>query len=185
MVPAEYVQLKAFARIDGLYIGIAWIISFACYIGGLTSPLLGMIGTIIAVVSPFYAAMRLRNFRDTNRNGIISFRRAMAYYIFIFFYASLIFALAQYVYFAYIDGGYMINTYNEILSTPEAAAMIKAYGVSTQQMNESLAALRQAKPIYIVLNILTFNLTIGVIMSLPVAAMMKRTTALPQSRTKH
>ena len=169
MTPEEYTQLKAFARVDGAYLGVAWIISFAFYICGLSSPLLGLLGTLIAVLSPVFAAIRLGKFRDNARDGIISFRRAMAYYILMFLYASLLLALAQFVYFAYIDGGY-----SAVMATPEAEAMLKAYGISTQQMQESISALAQTEPIYIVLNILSMNVTVGIILSLPAAAIMKR-----------
>lgn len=179
MTIAEYTQLKAFARIDGAYLGVAWIISFAFYIYGLSSPFLGLCGTTIAVLSPFFAAMRLRKFRDSARDGVMSFGRGMAYYIFMFLYASILFALAQYVYFAYIDGGYLLDTYTAIMDTPEAEAMMGAYGITKQQMTENLSLLGQTEPIYIVLNILTMNLFAGVIMSLPSAAIMKR-SALPQ-----
>ena len=171
MTPEEYTQLKAFARVDGAYLGVAWIISFAFYICGLSSPLLGLLGTLIAVLSPVFAAIRLGKFRDNARDGIISFRRAMAYYILMFLYASLLLALAQFVYFAYIDGGYLVSTYSAVMATPEAEAMLKAYGISTQ---ESISALAQTEPIYIVLNILSMNVTVGIILSLPAAAIMKR-----------
>mgnify|MGYP001157716688 FL=1 len=174
MTPEEYTQLKAFARVDGAYLGVAWIISFAFYICGLSSPLLGLLGTLIAVLSPVFAAIRLGKFRDNARDGIISFRRAMAYYILMFLYASLLLALAQFVYFAYIDGGYLVSTYSAVMATPEAEAMLKAYGISTQQMQESISALAQTEPIYIVLNILSMNVTVGIILSLPAAAIMRR-----------
>lgn len=174
MTPEEYTQLKAFARIDGAYLGVAWIISFAFYISGLSSPILGLLGTVIAVLSPVFAALRLKKFRDNARYGVISFRRAMAYYILMFLYASLLMALAQFIYFAYLDNGYLVSTYSAIMNTPEAEAMLKAYGISTQQMQESISALAQTAPIYIVLNILSMNVTAGIILSLPVAAIMKR-----------
>ena len=60
------------------------------------------------------------------------------------------------------------------MATPEAEAMLKAYGISTQQMQESISALAQTEPIYIVLNILSMNVTVGIILSLPAAAIMRR-----------
>ena len=93
MTTQEYIQLRAFARVDGTYVGILWIASFACYLGGLSSPMLGLVGGILAVASPFFAAKRLIKFRDDIRDGEISGRRSMLYYALMFFYASLLFAL--------------------------------------------------------------------------------------------
>ena len=95
MTTEEYIQLRAFARVDGTYVGILWITSFACYLGGLTSPMLGLIGGIIAIISPFFAAKRLTKFRDDIRDGEISGKRSMLYYALMFFYASLLLALIQ------------------------------------------------------------------------------------------
>ena len=181
MTPEEYQQLKAFARVDGAYLGAVWIASFALYIGGLTSPLMGIAGALMALLSPVFAAFRLAKFRDNARGGAISFRRAAAYYILTFMYASLLMALAQYIYFAYIDGGYIVQAYSAIMSTPEATAMLKAYGMSGQQLQESINLLAQTEPIYIVLNILSMNVTCGIVLSLPAAAIIKR-KALPGSK---
>ena len=181
MTPEEYQQLKAFARVDGAYLGVVWIASFALYIGGLTSPLMGLAGALLAVLSPVFAAVRLAKFRNNARNGIISFRRAAAYYILMFLYASLLMALAQYVYFAYIDGGHLVSAYTALTDTPEAAAMLEAYGMSKQQMQQAISEMAQTDPIYIVLNILSMNVTCGIVLSLPVAAILKR-KALPGSK---
>ncbi len=174
MTPEEYKQLQAFARIDGLYLGLVWIGSFACYIYGLSSPLTGMIGIIAAIVSPFYAATRVRKFRDEARGGIISFARAMYYYIQIFVYAALLFALAQWIYFEFIDQGYLANTYASTLSTPEAEMMMKAYGMTAQQVDDAMAAFRDTSAIAIAANVLSMNIIIGFILSIPVGLLMKK-----------
>ena len=183
MTPAEYTQLKAFAHIDGAYLGVAWIVSFAFYIYGLTNPTLGLLATLIAIGSPVLAALRLRKFRDYAREGVISFRRGVAYYVLMFLYASLLMALAQYVYFAFIDNGHLVSAYTDIMATPEAAMMMKAYGIDAKQMSESISLMAQTDPIYIVLNILSMNVTIGIILSIPVAAILKRNA--PAGRPRH
>ena len=175
MTLEEYSQLKAFARVDGVYVGAAWIVSFAFYVKGLTTPWLGMLGTAIAVISPFAVAMLLKKFRDDARNGVISFRRGMAFYALVFLYASLLLAVAQYAYFAFMDKGYLIECYTAMMHSPEAETMMSAYGVSQQQIDDSLALLRSQKPISIVLNIFSMNIILGLLFSLPAAAVMKRT----------
>ncbi len=174
MTPAEYTQLKAFAKIDGAYLGITWIASFALSLVGLSVPGWSIAGMMLAVLSPVLAAVRLRKFRDVAREGVISFRRAMAYYALTFLYASLLLALAQYVYFAYIDGGYIVRAYTSLFSMPEIAESLRASGISEQQMNEYIRMLGQAEPIHIALNVLSMNVLVGIILSIPVAAILKR-----------
>lgn len=174
MTTQEYIQLRAFARVDGLYIGILWIASFACYIGGMSTPLLGTIGGIIAIASPFYAGKRLAKFRDEIRDGIISGKRSMFYYALMFFYASIIFALAQYIYFAFIDGGYLMRQYISMLSTSEMQEALKVYGMNANEMTQALKEFADSSPIMTSLNIMTMNITIGLLLSLPVALITRR-----------
>lgn len=174
MTISEHLQLRAFARIDGAYLGILWTISFACYIMGMSQPTIGLIGTTTALASPLYAARRLWKFRDDVREGEISFRRSMAYYIFMFFYASILFALAQYAYFEFLDNGFIVRQYIGLLSSPEAQSMLKAYGLTAKEVMDNLNELSQTSAILIATNIMVMNLLIGVILSLPVAAATKR-----------
>ena len=174
MTTQEYIQLRAFARVDGTYVGILWIASFACYLGGLSSPMLGLVGGILAVASPFFAAKRLIKFRDDIRDGEISGRRSMLYYALMFFYASLLFALAQYLYFAFLDGGYLMREYTSMLSSPEMKQAMQAYGMTADQLMEGLKEFANTSPIMTELNIMTMNITIGLIFSLPVSLITRR-----------
>lgn len=174
MTTQEYIQLRAFARVDGTYVGILWIASFACYLGGLSSPMLGLVGGILAVASPFFAAKRLIKFRDDIRDGEISGRRSMLYYALMFFYASLLFALAQYLYFAFLDGGYLMREYTSMLSSPEMKQAMQAYGMTADQLMEGLKEFANTSPIMTALNIMTMNITIGLICSLPVSLFTRR-----------
>lgn len=49
--PEEIIQLKAFARQDGTFLGLIWIASFACYVGEFHTSSLGMLALILAVIS--------------------------------------------------------------------------------------------------------------------------------------
>lgn len=174
MSPAEYIQLKAFARYDGLALAALWVASFACYIIGLSSPLWTLVGMVLAVVSPFFVARRLRFFRDIAREGSISFMRGWVFVVFVFFYASLLFALAQYAYFAFLDKGYLLETINSLFENEQTRQMIDQNGMGSM-LRDSLTEIRQMRPIDIALNMLTSNIMVGMLLGLPIAAMMKRT----------
>ena len=51
MTPAEYIQLKAFARQDGALLFLLWIASFACYIIGISSPLYATVALVLMVIA--------------------------------------------------------------------------------------------------------------------------------------
>ncbi len=175
MTPEEYVQLKAFARQDGALLSLLWIGALVCYIQGLTNPILGMAALVIIFISPFYAANRLRHFRDFAREGIISFRRGYAYTVMTFFYAGLLLAAALYIYFAFIDKGYLLGKFTEMLSSEQNQQVLKMYGM-TDQIDEGLKGLAAMRPIDYALNMLTINIMSGFFLGLPIAALMRRET---------
>ncbi|MBR1933305.1 MAG: DUF4199 domain-containing protein [Prevotella sp.] len=173
MTPAEYVQLKAFARIDGLFLALLWLASFACYIVGLSSPLWAMGALLLAFVTPFFVAQRLRLFRDVAREGAISFRRGWGYVVLVFFYAGVLFAMAQYAYFAYMDQGYLLHSLQSMMESPEAREMMTQSGMQ-DAMKDSLSQLQAMRPIDLALNILTTNIMAGILLGLPIAAVVKQ-----------
>ncbi len=170
----EYEQLKAFARIDGAWVGLLWLVSFAGFIAEFRMPLLGTLALLVGVGSIVFAAMRLRRFRDTILPGIISFRRAFAYSFCIYFYASLIMALGQYAYFQFLDGGYIMAQYAAQVGTPEFKELMTAAGVDEQGLSVAMDTLANLRPIDIAMQFLSTNLILGAAVSLPMAAMMAR-----------
>ena len=156
-------------------LSVLWIGSFACYIFGITNPLLGMLALLLIVVSPLFAANRLRHFRDGVREGVISFGRGYAYTALVFFYAAVLLAAAIYIYFAFIDNGYLLSTVNQFLLTKEGKQIIELYGLA-DQLQENLKTLAEMRPIDYAVNMLSVNITIGLLLALPIAAVYKRAT---------
>ncbi|MBP5338792.1 MAG: DUF4199 domain-containing protein [Prevotella sp.] len=173
MTAQEYLQLKAFARIDGAKLSLLWIASFALYIIGLTSPGYGLAALVLVLVTPFFVGSCLRHFRDDGLEGSISLLRGWAYTVFVFFYGGLLFALAQWAYLTYMDQGYLMKTITQMLTTPEATESLRQMGLS-DALDESLQALGQMRPIDLSLNMLTSNILIGVVLGLPIAAVMQK-----------
>ena len=177
MTPAEYIQLKAYARQDGFFLALLWTASFACYILGITNELLGMLALGLAVMTPFFVAGRLRKFRDEGREGLISFGRGYAYTVFVFFYGAVLLAVVQFLYFAYMDQGYLLSSFSKMLSSDEGRALVSQYGM-TQMVEESLSEMANIRPIDYALNILTVNIVIGFVLALPIGLVMQRSKAI-------
>ncbi len=173
MTPEEYKQLKAFARQDGALLSLLWIGALVCYIQGLSSPMLAMIAILLIVVSPFYAANRLRHFRDEARQGIISFMRAYGYTVLTYFYGGLLMAVAVFAYFQFMDNGFLLGKLTAMLNTAEGQQVVKIYGMS-EEISQSMAELAKMRPIDYALNMLTVIISTGFILGLPTAALMRR-----------
>ena len=179
MTPPEYIQLKAYARQDGFFLFLLWTASFASYIMGITNQLLGMLAIILAVMTPFFVAGRLRKFRDEGLAGIISFRRSYAYTIFVFFYGAVLLAVVQFLYFAYMDHGYLLSSLSKVLSSDEGRQLVQQYGMA-QMVSESLSQMAATRPIDHALNILTINIILGFIFGIPISLVMQRRVAPKQ-----
>ena len=173
MTAPEYVQLKAYARQDGFFLALLWTASFACYILGITNEMLGMLALGLAIASPFFVAGRLRKFRDEGREGMISFGRGYAYTIFVFFYGAILLAVVQFLYFAYMDHGYLLSSFSKMLSSDEGRALVSQYGM-TQMVEDGLAEMANTRPIDYALNILSMNIIIGFILGVPIGLVMQR-----------
>ena len=173
MTAPEYVQLKAYARQDGFFLALLWTASFACYILGVTNHIMEMLALGLAITTPFFVAGRLRKFRDEGREGLISFGRSYAYTIFVFFYGAVLLAVVQFLYFAYMDNGYLLSNFSKMLSTEEGRALVTQYGM-TQMVEEGLAEMANIRPIDYALNILTMNIMIGFVLGIPIGLVMQR-----------
>lgn len=169
----EYEQIKAFARIDGAIMGVMWIISFACFIAQFYMPLLNMAALIFGVASIIISAIRLRNFRDNILDGVISYWRAYGYSLLTYFYAALLLAAAQYIYFQFIDHGFLLNQYTAMTSSPEFKSMMTLYGIKADEMKLTMDTIATLRPIDIALQFLTTNLFFGIVISWPMAALIK------------
>ncbi len=170
----EYEQLTAYARIDGAIVGCMWIASFACFVINFRYPIVGMIGLIIGVVSIVWACLRLRRFRDNILDGVISFRRAFCYSILIYLHAALIMAFGQYAYLQFMDHGYLISQYTQIMSNPDFISMLNLYGMTQDNVKLAMDTLANLRPIDFSLQFFTMNIILGIIVSLPIAFMIKQ-----------
>lgn len=171
----DFEQLKAFARIDGMLVVLLWTASFLCCMKMAMNPMLFLIALAIGAFSLAYAAMRLKRFRDTILDGYISYRRALAYSIMTYLYASLLFAGIQFIYFQFIDGGSFINMQLEAIKDPQAQKMMQSvYGLTPQDIEFAVENLRALTPIRIAMQFFTTNVLMGLIVSVPVALIMQR-----------
>lgn len=183
MINFEHIiQVKAFARQDGALLALLWIASFACLIYIPALPL----GNIFALATPLFVGWRLVKFRNYALDGAISLRRGFAYSTYTFFYASAIFAIAQYLYFKFLDNGVFLSMLTEAMKA--VAPMYKESGATQDELKESMDMLTTLTPIQWTLMFMMQNLLMGLIASLPIAAVCARrggkTTNINQRHNK-
>lgn len=170
----EYIQFKAYARQYGAMMGLVWVLSFACFVGGVKWPMLSFGFQISIMMIPFLASFFVRAYRDGVLNGLISFRRAFGFSLFIFFYAMLILAICQWAYFQYLDGGLIMGNMMKLVTTPEYEEMLKQMQIDKELMKQQIESLAEVRPIDFALSFMWMNTFAGVVISWLVALFTKR-----------
>ena len=152
--PDTLIQLKAFARQDGLFLSLFWTASFAMTMMAPQS----IWGNVLAMATPFFMGWRTTLFRD--------------------FYASLVFALVQYVYFRFLDNGTFMGIMSDGVKVIED--LYKQQGLNTSEITQSLETMRSISPVQWAFMMMLQNITIGSLLALPVAAICKRSVRREQ-----
>lgn len=169
----EYRQLKAFAVQDGTVLGLIWVACFACFIGQLKDPSFSFLWMALSVFSVGFTFIRVKKFGKKVRGGDLPFSNAWMYAITMIVCACLLMAISNYVYFAYIDKGFVAGTYISIFESEESKAVIKAYKIDAKTFDEAVKMMAGMSPMDWTLNILSTNMTVGLIVS-PLVALYAR-----------
>ncbi|MBQ9236945.1 MAG: DUF4199 domain-containing protein [Prevotella sp.] len=143
----ELVQLKAYARQDGLILGAIWIAAFACFIGSMSDASLQLGFIVGALCTPFVVFYMLRHYRDQVLTGAISYRRAFAFIAYTMMYASLLLAAATFAYFNFIDSGNFFGTLMSNIKLPEVQQAFTDAGMDPRDIEEQLSLMSQSRPI--------------------------------------
>ena len=170
----EYIQLKAFARQDGILMGLLWVVALACFVGSMTTPLL-QFGFIVGVIAtPFVMLYRLRHFRDKVLDGYIPYGRAVLFCTLTMVYASLITAAATLVYFYFIDNGLMMNTLRNNIEIPEVRQSLAQAGISPDELEQQIEEVGKARPIDFAISICCNGIVTSFLLSLLVGLAYKK-----------
>lgn len=162
------IQLKAFARIDGLWLALLWTSSFAC----LMYPPLNILGNLLLLMTPVLMTWRVIKFRNYALDGSISYRRAFAYGCYMTFYASLIFAMVQCLYFQFLDNGHFVQLLNQ--SVEELKTIDTRNTNYWSNLQQSIEMMRSVSPIELAFMFMMQNLFIGTLTSTIVAIFGKK-----------
>ena len=89
-----------------------------------------------------------------------------------FFYASLIFAACQFIYFQWLDSSAFMNLFDQTIQT--AIPTYKQLGMDISELQEAMKLIREMSAIDITFTILMQNILIGTLLSAPLAVFYKK-----------
>ena len=166
--------IGAYARVYGLYMGIFWAVKFVFFPLGFSYPVFSFIFLLLTIMVPFVGAWFVKKIRDGVLDGRLGFWQAFLLSTNIYMYASLIAAIVHFIYFRFIDNGFILNSYlesvnqmQELLGSGEAAANI-------EMLKANVELMCSLSPIQIVFSLLSNNVVFGLFISLLAAVFLKR-----------
>lgn len=168
----------------GAVTGIYYICKFCLFPLSLRSGMAGLLFLGLTLAVPFLIYQLARRYRDQYCDGQLDFSRAFLFTMLTMSFGSLLAAAAHYIYFAFIDGGAMMNTLTQNLEQLQSidlnnleganADAITQFNKYIEAMQQTMAQLRAMSPIDITMGMLSNNVSWSVILSLPIALIVKK-----------
>lgn len=168
----------------GLVVGGYYIAKFCLFPLSLHSTMAALLFLGLTLVVPVLVYQLTKRYRDQFCGGQIEFARALVFSMLIMGFGSLLAAAAHYVYFAFIDGGAIVGALThsiEQLQNIDLSVLEETNADAVEQFRQYIAAMKQTaqqlqalSPIDITMGMLSNNFSWGVILSLPIALLVKK-----------
>lgn len=173
MTQNQPISLQQTSMYFGTLMGIFWIIKFTFLPLGFTIPLLQLLFVLLTFFVPILGYLYARKFRNRYCGGSITFSRAFAFTVLMYLFAALLAAVAHYIYFRYIDNGFLIDSYIGQLEAmkPTATEELKE---SIDQFIEGFSLISSLSPIQLTFQLISQNFLYGTLLALPTALLVMR-----------
>lgn len=156
----------------GTYMGIYWILKFILFPISFHIPFLSFLFVILTLAVPFIGYYYAKMYRDKICGGSIQFSHAVLFSIFMYMFASLLVAVAHYVYFQFIDRGFIVNSYTELWN--KLLIQTPALAESQDIIKETIDTARSLTSINITMQILSLDVFWGSILAIPTGLMVMK-----------
>lgn len=173
MTQNQPISLQQTAMYFGTLMGLFWIIKFTFLPLGFTIPLLQLLFVLLTFFVPILGYLYARKFRNRYCGGSITFSRVFAFTVLMYLFAALLAAVAHYIYFRYIDNGFLIDSYIGQLEAmkPTATEELKE---SIDQFIEGFSLISSLSPIQLTFQLISQNFLYGTLLALPTALLVMR-----------
>lgn len=157
----------------GTFMGIFWIIKFTFLPLGFKIPLLQLLFILMTCFVPILGYIYIRRYRDRFCGGELSFIKGFIFTIFMYFFAALLTAVAHYIYFQFIDHGFIMNTYMEQMENIKSAVTGDLES-SIDQLIENLEVISSLSPLQLTMQLISQNIFYGTLLAIPTALIARR-----------
>lgn len=122
---------------------------------------------------PILGYIYIRKYRERYCGGELSFLRGWVFSLYMYFFASLLTAAAHYIYFQFIDNGYLTGTYMDQLESLKAT-LTGDLETSVDQLIQNLETIASMSALQLTMQLIFQNIFYGAILSLPTALLAMR-----------
>ena len=157
----------------GTGMGLLWAFKFMLFPLGLRIPFLQLLFIVLTIGVPFLGYIFAKKFRERHCGGSITFSRAFLFTTFMYMFASLFVAVVHYIYFRYIDGGFVFEAYHSILNQFKETAGPELT-TSLNQFEEAIDLLSGLTPLEMTFQLISQNMFYGMLMAIPTALIVMR-----------
>jgi hypothetical protein len=149
----------------GLLLGAFWVMKYIFFIVGITYPGLHLIYFLLTTLTLVFAYVFTKVYKIMV-GGKIGFFQAWRFGVLLYFFAALIVSLAHYVFYRYLAPSDYIDKMLEA-----AVEMVRNV---TPQAEDALSRMPAMTPIRLTVQEIFVNVLYGVVLSVPVAALLCR-----------
>lgn len=168
-------NIQHYAMYFGTYMGIYWILKFILFPLSFTIPFLSFLFVGLTIGVPFMGYYYLKTYRNKICGGTITFNRAFAFTALVYLFASMLTAVAHFVYFQFIDQGMILEHLQEQVNLLlDLNENNPDYNYLEDTFNQMLNYLSGLTATDITLDNLSRNTFIGVLMAIPTALIGRR-----------
>ncbi len=153
----------------GTRMGLFMIVAFCLYVAGLRySPIWGILSFFVIVYIPFGFFGGLLMWRFVQNKGEARFLKLLLFGLLTFMYGSLLCSVAYYIYFQYLDHGFIMQNILNILSEKDSRnMMIQMTSLQqVEQMDATIKQLASFTPIQITIQLMNINFLFGSFLAL-------------------
>lgn len=157
----------------GTGMGLLWTFKFMLFPLGLRIPFLLLVFFILTLGVPVLGYVFAKKFRERYCNNVISFGRAFLFTTFMYMFASIFVAIIHYVYFRFIDDGFIFATYQNIIDQLKATAESELIPM-IEILQSNIDILSSLSSLEMTFNLVSNNISWGIIMAIPTALLVMR-----------
>lgn len=157
----------------GTGMGLLWAFKFMLFPLGLRIPFLQLLFIVLTLGVPILGYVFAKKFRDRYCEESITFSRAFLFTTFMYMFSSMFVAVVHYMYFRYIDGGFVFDSYRTILNQFKETAGAELM-TSIQQFEGAIDLLSELSPLELTFQLISQNMFYGMLMAIPIALLVMR-----------